>query len=68
MYGIANAMFFFLLAVQRRNKENSRLRSNPTLGCALAGIVVAGSALMPIGNGDVRFVLLFSERHCFVPQ
>jgi len=29
------------------------------LVCALAGTVVAESALMPMGNGDVRFVLLF---------
>jgi len=48
-----------LFPQKKVTKENSRLRSDPTLVCALAGTVVAESALMPMGNGDVRFVLLF---------
>jgi len=42
----------FFWPSKESNKENSRLRSDPMNGSVLAGTVVAGSALMPIENGE----------------
>jgi len=49
----------FLFPQKKSNqKKTLGLRSDPMRGSALAGPVVAGSALMPIGNGEQRVVLL----------
>jgi len=44
---IVDELHLISFSAKESNKENSRLRSDPMSGSALAGPVVAGSVLMP---------------------
>jgi len=57
--GIAALSVTFLWPSKKSNQRNSRLRSDPMNGSALAGSVGAGSALMPIFFGERLVVLAF---------